>query len=98
MHSLADADYHKSDCVFRFKVPGYKDINREMRDLSVEIDSRRRAMTSPDREFFLQSAACRCNTICSLHETVFKFILFYVGVAGVYNPDIFQGKSCLDID
>jgi len=31
-------------------VPGYKDINREMRDLSVEIDSRRRAMTSPDRE------------------------------------------------
>ena len=50
MHSLADADYHKSDCVFRFKVPGYKDINREMRDLSVEIDSRRRAMTSPDRE------------------------------------------------
>lgn len=32
------------------RVPGYKDINREMRDLSVEIDSRRRAMTSPDRE------------------------------------------------
>jgi len=32
------------------KVMGYKEINREMRDLSVEIDSRRRMMTSPDRE------------------------------------------------
>jgi len=32
------------------RVPGYKEINREMRDLSVEIDQRRRAMTSPDRD------------------------------------------------
>ena len=32
------------------QVPGYKEINREMRDLSVEIDQRRRAMTSPDRD------------------------------------------------
>jgi len=32
------------------RVAGYKELNREMRDLSVEIDSRRRMMMSPDRE------------------------------------------------
>jgi len=40
------------------KVRGYRDISRDMRDLSVEIDRRRRIMTSPDREL---SPPCTFN-------------------------------------
>ena len=38
------------DKIVILQVRGYREINRDMRDLSVEIDRRRRIMTSPDRE------------------------------------------------
>ena len=38
------------DKIGKLQVRGYREINRDMRDLSVEIDRRRRIMTSPDRE------------------------------------------------
>lgn len=50
------------------KVPGYRQINREMRDLSVEIDRRRRVMTSPDREL---SPPCTFSN-CAIGYTTYR--------------------------
>ena len=47
---IASTKEYIYDKIVILQVRGYREINRDMRDLSVEIDRRRRIMTSPDRE------------------------------------------------